>query len=338
MDRLNPDQLRKIRNEEDDPRVRERILAVHMVLNKGMTHAVAADNMMRSERWVAGWIARYLEGGIDALRDRPRAGRPPAVKLPVIRDIISRIKDRVTPARVVQAIYDATGTEFHVTHVRRLMHALRQSAKKPRHVHVNRASEEDVTDWRRWAFPQLIRLEQEGFKIFVQDEAMMVHGATGGEPKYWSTIGEPIVLPYGGGTRKRAVVYGALSTNGQQMFRVYDDFDAETFVKYLDALHKKFGKIAVIVDRASQHTADVVVEYLRDNKEVHLFELPTGSPYLNAVEEAWHQAKRKIVSSEYYESMEDMRRAISAYFRSVRYKLDVWKFLCRKAPEACTNF
>ena len=40
-----------------------------------------------------------------------------------------------------------------------------------------------------------------------------------------------------------------------QFFRTYDRFDAPTFVEYLKAMQKHFGKVAAVVDRASPHRA-----------------------------------------------------------------------------------
>ena len=51
--------------------------------------------------------------------------------------------------------------------------------------------------------------------------------------------------------------------------------------------------------------------------------LPKGSPYLNAVEECWHQGKRILLVSEYYRTFADMCNAIITYYRTVRSKLDI---------------
>ena len=44
--------------------------------------------------------------------------------------------------------------------------------------------------------------------------------------------------------------------------------------------------------------------------------LPKGSPYLNAVEECWHQGKRILLVSEYYRTFADMCNAIITYYRN----------------------
>ncbi len=100
-------------------------------------------------------------------------------------------------------------------------------------------------------------------------------------------------------------------------------------MSYLEELNRKWGKVTVILDRAPQHRAKAVRKFLRKNPNVKLIYLPKGSPYLNAVEECWHQAKRELLVSEYYASMSDMTYRVSEYFRTVRFGLDVEKYLNR---------
>ena len=98
-----------------------------------------------------------------------------------------------------------------------------------------------------------------------------------------------------------------------------------------------FGKAVAVVDRASPHRAKSVKELLRENKNIKIIYLPKGSPYLNAVEECWHQGKRVLLVSEYYKTFTDMCSAISTYYRTARFTLDILKFANRKAALFCTN-
>ncbi len=119
------------------------------------------------------------------------------------------------------------------------------------------------------------------------------------------------------GGHKKIVVSGALAEDGSHLFRTYERFNAETFVKYLEEMRVKWGKIAVILDNAPQHTAKIVQKYLDEHKkDVVLSFLPTSSPELNAVEECWRRAKYEILVARYYQDLEDMWDVVSEYFRS----------------------
>ena len=92
---------------------------------------------------------------------------------------------------------------------------------------------------------------------------------------------------YTGEDHTKDLVYGMVTNDNQSFFRSYEKFNAVAFVDYLEAVHKKFGKIFVVVDRAPQHKANGMKEYLRKNKDVKLAYLPKGSSHLSMIEEIW---------------------------------------------------
>ena len=75
MRETNKEDLKKAYKSEKDPRIKVRILAMHMVrVRKKGIDGTAAD-LMQSERWVHNWLRRYDEGGLDDIRDLPRSSR-----------------------------------------------------------------------------------------------------------------------------------------------------------------------------------------------------------------------------------------------------------------------
>ena len=76
---LTPDDLEKIAKKEPNPRVRQRLLAVRLVV-MGNTVPQAAKAVGLKQRQSRNWIHRFNEEGLHGLRDRPRPGQP--VKLP----------------------------------------------------------------------------------------------------------------------------------------------------------------------------------------------------------------------------------------------------------------
>ncbi len=131
------------------------------------------------------------------------------------------------------------------------------------------------------------------------------------------------------GSHTKTIVYGVLSLDGKQLFRQYDRFDSHSFMAYLDEVKKKFNKFIMFVDRASQHRARIVKEYLQRNLETIRIEyFPVGSPELNAVEECWRQGKCNILSN-HYSSLSHIKQVISNYYRTRRFNLDIKKYLFR---------
>jgi transposase len=94
-------------------------------------------------------------------------------------------------------------------------------------------------------------------------------------------------------------------------------------------VRKKFKKFIIFVDRASQHRSKVVQGYLQRNEDSIIIEyFPVGSPEFNAVEECWGQGKYNILSR-YYPSFSQLKQAISQYYRTTRFNLDIKKYLLR---------
>lgn len=58
---------------------------------------------------------------------------------------------------------------------------------------------------------------------------------------------------------------------------------------------------------------------------------PTGSPHTDAMEGAWHRAKRAIRDSERHPGVGEMRAAVGEYPRVTRHRLDTFAYLHRKA-------
>ena|SRR6476646_9129942 len=62
---------------------------------------------------------------------------------------------------------------------------------------------------------------------------------------------------------------------------------------------------------------------------------PKGSSEFNAVEECWRQGKDDLVVSKYYPRFTNLKTAITNYYRTKRFKLDIAKYLMRESANLC---
>ena len=337
MVKVTREKLEEAYRKEKDHRVGARMLAVHMVHFRKMSIDDAAANLLRCPRWVRNWLERFETGGLEGLRDLPRSGRPPKISPEAMDGVLGKVdRFKTTPAELQQVIHKETGTKMHRINVRKIMQKYGLSPKGSQRVHINRATKAAVKSWQYRLKKRISRLEKDGFVIAMEDEAFFIHDVKSGR-KYWSPVGVPITVPYTG-SHKRITAYGSITMDGRQFFRTGSWFNAPTFVAYLKAMQRHFGKVAVMVDRASPHRAKAVRTLLHENKNIKIIYLPKGSPYLNAVEECWHQGKRNLLVSEYYKTFLDMHSAVSQYYRTARFNLDLIKFFNRKAELFCKNF
>jgi hypothetical protein len=75
-------------------------------------------------------------------------------------------------------------------------------------------------------------------------------------------------------------------------------------LKYLKELQKKFRKLLLFIDRATQPYASVIIrKHLEENKNIFRVEyLPKGPPDYHVVEEYWSQGKDDLFVSKYHEA------------------------------------
>ena len=310
-------------------RVQTRTTAVRMVHVLNMFVDDTADILIRCPTWVRDWLRRCDDGGLKGLRDLSRCGRPRRILRNVMDEIITNVAGcRITPMGLQQYIRVQTGTSLHITYIRKIMRLYNLSPKVAQKIHINRAGRKAVWNWRYYLKRRISCLEKDGFVVIMQDEAFFIHDTVSGR-KYWSPKCRRISVPYTG-SHKKVTIYGSLALDGRQFFRTYDRFNAVTFVAYLKELQRHFGKAVLICDRAPQHRSRHVREFLRKNKNVRIMYFPKGSPYLNAVEECWRQGKRRLLVSEYYRTFSDMCMAISTYYRTARFNLELIKYVNKK--------
>jgi transposase len=74
----------------------------------------------------------------------------------------------------------------------------------------------------------------------------------------------------------------------------------------------------------------MIRKHLEENKDtIEVEYLPKGSPDYHAIEECWRQGKDDLLVSRYYPKSHNLKNAISNYYRTRRFKLDITKYLLR---------
>jgi transposase len=141
------------------------------------------------------------------------------------------------------------------------------------------------------------------------------------------------------GSHQKTCVFGTLTIDGKQLlFRQYKTFDQYSFISYLRELKRKFHKLILFLDRAPpQHCRSRRVKaYLERNSDAIIVEyLPKGSPELSAVEECWRQGKDDLLVSKYYPRFAKLKTAITNYYRTKRFNLNILKYLMRESTNLC---
>ena len=186
---VRPEDLREAYRKERNSRVKIRIAALNMVCMNNESIQHAADSLTQCPHRVFIWVERFKKGGIVALRDLPRPGRPPRVERGTMERIMRGASgSRTTAAALQQDIRQKAGASFHITYVRKLMHRYGLTPMAATAIHGNRAGSKAVNSWRHRAKRRISCLKTTGFTILAEDESFFIHDTKSGR-KYWPPTG-----------------------------------------------------------------------------------------------------------------------------------------------------
>jgi transposase len=238
------------------------------------------------------WLAKYREGGVQALETKAISGRPRKLKAKQIK----KIYDIVTSKNPLQLkfefalwtrdmVRDLIWSHFRVklslVSVGRLLKKLGLSARKPLH----RAYQQDperVKQWLENEFPKIKALARKlDADICFGDEASVrsdFHRGTTWAPKGQT----PVVKTTG--ARFSVNMISAISPRGRLRFMTIDArLNTDKFIDFLKRLiHNSDRPIFLVVDGHPTHKAKKVKAFIESTKgQLRLFILPPYSPELN---------------------------------------------------------
>jgi len=165
------------------------------------------------------------------------------------------------------------------------------------------------------------------FTLIVEDESIFTYDVK--IRAVWALKGsKPIMLATG--SHRKSCVFGALAEDGSQLFRQYSNCDSDAFLPYMEELKRKYPKMILFMDKVAYHKKEARVKrFLRKNKDcIKVRWFPTGFPEANPMEECWNQGKDDVLGSKFYDSFWDFKKSIAKYYRTKRFKLDLYKYLC----------
>lgn len=165
------------------------------------------------------------------------------------------------------------------------------------------------------------------FKVAVHDESIFVYDVK--IHKVWVVKGsKPCILATG--SHRKVAVSGIICEDGSQLFRTYDSANSDAFLNLLHCALRKYDYLALFVDKAKWHREERVRRFMRKNRHcLKIFWFPSGHPELNPMEECWRQGKDNVLGSMFFDNFSDFKGAVRSYYRTKRFKLDLYKYLCQ---------
>jgi len=296
-------------------------MLVISAIEKGLHPDDAARIFDCGRSTVYGWVKAHREQGPEALKVKKAPGATPKLterQMAHLRGVIIGTDPRQlqfdfalwTREMVRELIKRKFGVEFTPQGVGKLLHRLGLSPQRP----LVRAYEQDpqrVRVWKETTYPQIqAEAKAAGGSVFFCDEAGVrtdFHSGT-----TWAAVGQTPVVR-GTGNRQSLNMISAVSPRGKLHFSFLEgNTNAGNFIEYLKKLmHDIPGKIFLIVDGHSAHTAKVTRQFVADNPDrIKLFYLPPYSPELNPDEWVWKNIKHDHVGKMAARTKDEMRKGI----------------------------
>jgi transposase len=315
-DHHTPEELRDLAQSIPQKRIWRRLQAV-ILAQQGWTAMLIAQSLGCSLRSVKNWVAQYNRGGVEALRERPRPGRPRRLD----PEHYPRLKERLdAPPREEDGVctlrgHDVRrilGREFGVTMSLQAVYDLFQrigySSLMPRPRH--EGSIPEVQEFfKEIVVDQIQAITEEHpdkeVRVYFEDEARF--GTQGTITRVWAPRGSRPRAVRQNGRQWLYVLMAVCVATGATSALIMPGLDTEVINLFLEQFGKELpgGVHAVLIwDGAGYHTSgDLVVP-----GNVSLIQLPPYSPELNPVENLWHYLRSHHWSNRPYEGYEGLER------------------------------
>jgi transposase len=311
-----------------------RVRAVRQIRDEGAhpEEVAAALGLRRST--VYGWLAKFREGGWDALRAKPVPGRAPKLtgqQMGRLYALIVGTDPRQlsfafalwTRDLVRELIRREFGVALSAVSVGRLLRTLGLSPQRPLW-RAYQQSPEAVEVWKTETFPAIraqakAKAKAEGATIYFLDEAGLRSDHHAGTT--WAPVGKTAVVATTG-ARHTVNLISAVTAQGAVRFAAFDGtFNAEKFIEFCTRLlHDAPGPVFLVVDGHPAHRAKATTEFVAStNGKLRLFFLPGYSPELNPDEWVWKNVKHDRVGRAGITSAADLKaKATNALRRPQR--------------------
>jgi transposase len=285
----------------------------------------AALGMTRAA--VYGWLAKYREGGLAALKARPVPGRPPKLSGAQLQRIyILVVGNDPRQLQFVFALWtramvrELIGREFGVrlseVSVGRLLRKLGLSPQRPLY-RAYQQNPEAVARWKAETYPQLrAQAAEVGATIYFADEAGVRSDYHAGTT--WAPVGRtPVVASTG--DRFAVNLISAVSAKGKLRFAAYDgNLNGKVFIDFCRRLlHDSPGPVFLILDGHPVHRSNAVKQFAASTGgRLRLCFLPGYAPELNPDEWVWKHVKHDRIGRAGVSSPEDLKaKALAALHR-----------------------
>ena len=295
-----------------------------MIHVNGKSPTFAAKMLCVDRGTISDWLDAYDHKGLDGLADDARPGRLPFVPRDRMEKMIGDTK-RFTAYEFVELVKKKAGVKYSEPHARRLprsigfvLKTLRISDRVP--------PREELETWQIDTKEEVETLENDSFTLMMADESHQNSSIFSTGAVDARGTDEPVPTPLG---NQRQTIYGGITLDGETCYMTAGKANDRSFIKYLNKLRCRFGKV-VVVDNAAYHDSGRVRRYLEKSDDfIKLMFLSAHSPFLNPSKWLWRNGKAEMRRTFRRPAKSYFRRKIMSVYESLEITLDPRNILFR---------
>jgi transposase len=290
-----------------------------LLLAEGASYATVCRALGVTDRFIARWKRRFLDGGLLALTDAPRAGRQDHRVRPATEAKILRLTRHERPPpplthwtsrRLAQRVGVSSTTVLEVW---------RRAGLKPHRLTRYVTSADPDFEMKAADILGLYLHPPDHAVVFCVDEKTAIQALDRTDP----------VLPLSPGRAERhgfeyyrhgtlalfaALEVGSGKVDGMPVAR-HTSAEFLRFLGRLVAPWPRRQEIHVILDNFRAHKTPAVQEWLATHPNVHFHFTPTYSSWLNQVELWFAKIEREMLARGIFTSVADLRHKLLQYIR-----------------------
>ena len=285
-------------------------------LGEGRTYAAIRATLTCTDRFIAIWKRRYVEGGILALADTPRAGRGHGLSAAMEAKIVRLTVQTKPPAPVTHWSSRRLAKRLGLAHST-VADVWKRHALQPHRLERYKASPDPEFETKAADIIGLYLQPPQHAVVFCVDEKTAIQALDRTDP----------VLPLSPGRAERHgfeyVRHGTLSlyaalnvATGRVEGMTAAHHTCHEFLTFLEqvlATAPARKRIHFIVDNLSAHKTKAVKAWLTAHPRVTMHYTPTYSSWLNQVEAWFGRIERDCIARGIFTSTQDLRRKLLQY-------------------------
>jgi len=300
-----------VRKGTTEARLRERARII-LLCADGFRNDEIAEKLDIHQTTASTWRTRFLSGGIDALGDAPRSGRPTVLKPEVEKRLVDLT---LTPP--------PNRTHWSLRHMARIAGVKSSTVRqvwakhdlKPHIVRTFKLSKDPEFEEKVEDIVGLYLNPPDRAIVLSMDEKSQIQALDRSRPILPIRPGLPEHQSHDYKRHGTTTLFAALNVqNGEVIGQLHERHRAIEFIAFLDEIDVNTPKerdLHIIIDNYQTHKTKEVKEWLANHPRFVLHFTPTGSSWINMVERLFGKLTEERIRRGVFKSVPELNKAIT---------------------------